>query len=84
MQLFCTLAPPQTLTAHPKNVTFSKTQRGCRQDNLVSTRGVTQCEPPLPPPPPLKNPRYATGKIDFSFFDRNEYWVINPISYFRT
>ena len=49
MQLFCRLAPPSTLTAHPKkNVTFSKTRPGCRHANLVSTLGLTQCEPPPP------------------------------------
>ena len=39
-----------------KNVTFSKTLRGCRHDNLASTLGVTQCDSP-----PLKNPSYALG-----------------------
>ena len=52
MQLFCRLVPPPTLLMR-KNVTFSKTWRRCRHTNLVSTLGVTQCEP-TPPPPPWK------------------------------
>ena len=49
--------PPRSLLIR-KNVTFSKTRRRCRHTNLVSTLGVTQCDP-LPPLPPLKNPSYA-------------------------
>ena len=51
MQLFCKLASL-------KKFTFSKTLRGCRHNNLLSTLDVTQCDPP---PPPLKNPRYPPG-----------------------
>ena len=55
MQQLCRLLPPPTLTAHPKNATL-ETRRGCRHDNLVSTLGVIQCDPP---PLALKNPSFA-------------------------
>ena len=58
MQLFCRLVPPSTLTAHP-NVMFSKTWPGSRHANLVSILGLTQGDP-VPPPPPLENPSYAS------------------------
>ena len=59
MQVFSyRFVPPLRSLLIRQNVTFSKTQRGCRHDNLVSTLGVTQCDSP---PPPLKNPSYAPG-----------------------
>ena len=51
--------PPSSLLIR-KNVTFSETRRRCRHTNLVSTLGVTQCDPT---PPPLKNPSYAPVRI---------------------
>ena len=43
---------PPPLTAHPqKYVTFSKTRPGYRHAKLVSTLGLTQCQPSSPRPP---------------------------------
>ena len=51
MQLFFRTVPPPTLLLFQKNVALSKTQRGCRHDNLVSTLGVAQVDPQCEPRP---------------------------------
>ena len=43
MQLSRRLFPPPTLAAHPKKRPFLKTRHRSRQDNTVSTLGVSQC-----------------------------------------
>ena len=40
------------------NVTCTNTRPGCGHTNLVSTLGVTQCEPPPVPPPPPRPPSF--------------------------
>ena len=66
------------LTAHvKKNVTFSKTWRGCRHANCVSALCVTCVTPPL------KNPSYVPLTLDakftiflhFSVIDLESKWV---------
>ena len=42
------------------NVTCSKTRPGCGHNNLVSTLGVTQHDPPSSPPPRLLSKFLAT------------------------
>ena len=52
MQVFCRLVPRPTAhcSSEKKNVTFSKTRPGYRHAKLVSTLGLTRCDPPPHPP----------------------------------